>query len=88
MRHTWEEYKEYLERKGYSAEEIERVKEVRNLEEITKEQFDYLVSVGVIERTRKLKKIRSLFVKDNFILYLDHYHRKYNYCGFFKDGDN
>lgn len=85
MRHTWEEYKEYLERKGYSEKEIEKVKEVRNLEEITKEQFDYLVSVGVIERTRKLKKIRSLFVKDSLILYLDHYHRKYNYCGRFKD---
>jgi len=56
----WNEYKEILERFGYDETQISAVKEVRETaEEITKEQFDFLVSSGIIKKKVKLKKIRS-----------------------------
>jgi len=47
------------------------VKEVRETaEEITKEQFDFLVSSGIIKKKVKLKKIRSMFIVGDDVVFL------------------
>lgn len=86
-RYNWEEYKELLEKYGYTEGQIEEVKNFREnpeIEEITWEQFRFLFLNGVIKRTRKLKKIRTLYVFDDKVWYLDHYVKGYRYCGVFK----
>lgn len=83
---SWEDYKGKLEDFGYTQEQISAVKEIREtVEQISKEQFDFLVQTKVITRTRKLKKVRSLYVVEDKIFYLDHYEKAYRYCGYFKD---
>ena len=84
----WNKYKERLIHYGYNEEEIAEIKKVRESEDfeyMTKEQFDYLVSIGVLVRTRKLKKPRSLFTDGKQVLYLDSYFKRYNYCAFFAE---
>ena len=84
----WDKYKERLIHYGYNEEEIAEIKKVReseNFEYMTKEQYDYLVSIGVSVRTRKLKKPRSLFTDGKQVLYLDSYFKRYNYCAFFAE---
>lgn len=86
-RYDWEEYKEYLINLGYSDDEISAVKEIREnpeIEKMTSEQFRYLFLAGIIKRTRKLRKPRTLFVIDDKVWYLEHYNRKFCYCGYFK----
>ena len=85
-KHTWEEYEKMLENFGYTPEQILAVKEIREnpeIEEITKEQFDYLVSIKVIERKCKLKKIRSLYVVGDNVVFLSHYHKGWQTAGYF-----
>ena len=86
-RYSWEEYKSMLEHFGYSEEEISAVKEIRqNLELMPWEMYQELIKQGVLVRTQKLKKPRSLYVSgDGKILYLNHKYKKYNYCARFKD---
>ena len=83
-RYSWKEYKEMLERYNYTQEQIEAVREIRETaEQITKDQYDFLVQTGIISRTRKLKKIRTLYVFEDKVWYLEHYNRRYEYIGFF-----
>ena len=80
-------YKKRLSNLGYSEEEI-RIAEntIATLEHCTFEQFKELVKSSVVIRTRKLKKPRNLYVtEEGRFLYLDHYYKRYNYCGYFKD---
>ena len=85
-RYNWQEYKEMLERYNYTQEQIEAVREIRETaEQITKDQYDFLVQTGIISRTRKLKKIRTMYVFDSKVWYLDHYSKAYCYCATFTD---
>jgi len=85
----WEEYKQRLEKYGYSPEQIEEVYKIRhgeNYEDCSFEQWKELVRIGVIERSRKLKKPRNLRVDENGIVwYLEHVYKTYNFCGRFKN---
>lgn len=86
VRHSWEQYEETLRNFNYTEEEILAIKNIRENPEVelmTTEQFDFLWRQGIIKRTRKLKKKRSLLVLGNKILYLDRHFRRYNYCGYF-----
>ena len=88
IKHNWEDYKKRLINFGYTKEQINEIKKIRegsDFEYMTKEQFDYLVSIGVLVRTRKLKKPRSLFTDGKQVLYLDSYFKRYNYCAFFAE---
>lgn len=85
-RYSWEQYKEMLEKFNYTEEQISAVKEIRETaEEVTKDQYDFLVQTGIISRTRKLKKIRTMYVIDSKVWYLDHYSKAYCYCATFTD---
>jgi hypothetical protein len=86
-RYNWEDYKSMLEHYGYSEEQIASVKEIReNLELMPWEMYQELLRQGVLIRTQKLKKPRSLYVnEEGKILYLNHHYKKYNYCAKFKD---
>ena len=80
----WNEYKEILERFEYDEAQISAVKEIRETaEEMTWEQFRFLFLNGILRRTRKLKKIRTLYVFDDKVWYLDHHVKGYRYCGEF-----
>ena len=88
MNIDWKDYKLYLEKLGFSKEQIREVKKIREnkkYERMTPEQFKFLMNAGIIKRTRKLKKLRTLIVVGNQILYLDTHHKAYNYCGYFID---
>ena len=83
---TWEEYKQMLESLDYDEAQISAVKEVKdNLEEMTWEQFTYLHSAGIVKRTAKLKVKRTLFTDGNKIVYLNHFNKRYEKVGYFKD---
>ena len=85
-RYNWQEYKEMLERYNYTQEQVESIREIRETaEQITKDQYDFLVQTGIISRTRKLKKIRTMYVFDSKVWYLDHYSKAYCYCATFTD---
>ena len=86
-RYTWEEYKSMLEHFGYSEDDISAVKEIReNYELMPWEMYQELIKQGVLVRTQKLKKKRSLYVsEDGKVLYLNHVYKKYNFCAKFKD---
>ena len=85
-RYNWQEYKEMLERYDYTEEQLESVRLIRETaEEVTKDQYDFLVQTGIISRTRKLKKIRTMYVFDSKVWYLDHYSKAYCYCATFTD---
>ena len=88
-RYNWEEYKSMLEHFGYSEQEISAVKEIRqNLELMPWEMYQELIKQGVLVRTQKLKKPRSLYVSgDGKILYLNHFYKKYNYVAYFKEDE-
>lgn len=64
-------------------EEIRRVRS--SYEYMTPEQFDFLFKQGVVARTQKLRKPRSLWVCDEGrIWYFNIYNKTYNYIGYFK----
>ena len=84
VRYNWEQYKEMLERYNYTQEQIEAVREIRETaEQITKDQYDFLVQTGIISRTRKLKKTRTLYVFEDKVWYLCHFNKKYEWCAKF-----
>lgn len=85
VREPWEKYKERLIRIGYTEEEMEAVKQVReNYEYMSFEQFDFLFRQGVIKRTNKLRIKRCLYVCDNGrVWYLNHHRKQFFYCGYF-----
>ena len=61
-RYSWEEYKSMLEHFGYSQEEIENVRLIRENPEneiMSPEQFDFLFQQGILKSTQKLKKKRT-----------------------------
>jgi hypothetical protein len=83
-RYEWEEYKTLLERLEYTEEQISAVKEIReNYESMTIDQFNFFKQVGMIVRTRKLTKNRSLYTDRKKIYYLEHYRKQFEYCGYF-----
>ena len=85
-RYNWEQYKSMLEHFGYSEDEISAVKDIRENPEneiMSPEQFDFLFQQGIIKRTQKLRKKRTLLVFGDKIWYLSHYHRRYVWCGYF-----
>ena len=87
-RYNWQEYKEMLQKFNYTEEQIASVKEIRETaEEVTKDQYDFLVQTGIISRTRKLKKIRTMYVIDNKVWYLEHFSHRYEYLGFFVNNE-
>lgn len=90
MKQDWSTYKSRLEHYGYTEEQLEEIEKVRNnYEHMTFEQFRFLFLQGVIKRTVKLKKPRNLFVSpDGEVLFLSHYHKKYNKCGHFITEEN
>lgn len=82
--------KEYLKKLlsfNYSKEQLDNVETVMSsYEHCTYEQFKELVKTKTVFRTRKLKKPRNLYVcEEGKFWYLDHYYKRYNYCGYFKD---
>ena len=82
----WLHYKEFLIKLNYTQEDIENVRLIRENPEneiMSPEQFDFLFQQGIIKRTQKLKKKRTLLVFDDKIWYLSHYHRRYVWCGYF-----
>ena len=85
-RYSWEEYKSMLEHFGYNQKEISAVKEIRqNYELMPWEMYQELIKQGVLVRTQKLKKPRSLYVcSEGKVWYLNHFYKKYNYCAMFK----
>jgi len=87
----WNEYKERLISFDYTEDqilEIEKIRENPEIEEMTWEQFRFLFLNRVLRRTRKLKKIRTLYVFDDKVWYLDHYVKGYRYCGEFINEEN
>jgi hypothetical protein len=90
IREDWKAYSERLKSYDYTDEEISNVRVIReDAEQIPNDMFDELVRQGVIKRTRKLKKKRSLYVLDgdNSVYYLEHYFHQYQWCGKFKDNE-
>lgn len=91
IRENWSQYSERLNSYDYTQEQIDAVKIVReNAEQIPNEMFDELVRQGAIKRTRKLKKVRSLYVLDgdNRVYYLEHWNKRVEWCGKFKDEED
>lgn len=86
QKESWEIYKERLISYEYTEEQIAEVEKIRTeLEYMSPEQFDFLVKQGVIKRTAKLKKLRSLFTDGEKVYYLNHFSKSYNYCGIFNN---
>lgn len=83
---NWEDYRNRLESYGYTPEQIEEVGKIRNYMDLCEfDQFQELVSQGIVIRTNKLKKKRHLYVNESGqFLYLNHYFKKYRYIGYFK----
>lgn len=88
LKEKWGDYRIRLESYGYTIPqliEVQKIRENPEIEEITKDQYDFLVQTGIISRTRKLKKIRTMYVFDSKVWYLDHYSKAYCYCATFTD---
>ena len=84
MQESIEEYLKRLEHYGYTEEERETVKQFReNAEHMPFDQYQFLVDQRLIFRTRKLKKKRNIYFFDDKLWILNHYHKGYEYIGFF-----
>ena len=84
MQELIEEYLKRLEHYGYTEEERETVKQFReNAEHMPFDQYQFLVDQRLIFRTRKLKKKRNIYFFDDKLWILNHYHKGYEYIGFF-----
>ena len=84
MQEPIEEYLKRLEHYGYTEEERETVKQFReNAEHMPFDQYQFLVDQRLIFRTRKLKKKRNIYFFDDKLWILNHYHKGYEYIGFF-----
>jgi hypothetical protein len=90
IREDWKAYSERLKSYDYTDEEISNVRVIReDAEQIPNDMFDELVRQGVIKRTRKLKKKRSLYVlQDGKIYYAEHWNKRMEWCGYFKDEED
>jgi hypothetical protein len=90
IRENWKDYSTRLKSYGYTEEELNTLRPIReDAEQIPNEMFDELVRQGVIKRTRKLKKKRSLYVlEDGKIGYIEHWNKRVEWCGYFKDGED
>lgn len=86
-RESWEDYKKRLESFGYTEEQIDNVAIKRNTLEVMEwDMYQELLKQGILVRTRKLKKPRSLYVQeDGKILYLCHYKKDWQWCSKFKE---
>ena len=86
-RYDWNDYKSMLEHFGYSEDEILAVKEIReNYELMPWEMYQELIKQGVLVRTQKLKKKRSLYVRsEGKVWYLNHWLKEYKFCAMFRD---
>ena len=84
-RYDWEEYvNKILLKLDYSQEQIDEIKDIReNWEVMTAEQFRFLFLAGIIKRTAKLKKIRTLYTDGVTVLYLNHYNKRFEQAGYF-----
>lgn len=81
-----QEINEYIERLrdsfGYSEEELDAVKEFRENPEVVHvpwSQYRFMVENHLLNRTRKLKKIRNVYFYDDKLWYLCHYLKRYTY---------
>ena len=86
LKEKWGDYRIRLESYGYTIPqliEVQKIRENPEIEEITKDQYDFLVQTGIISRTRKLKKIRTLYVFEDKVWYLCHFNKKYEWCAKF-----
>ena len=84
MQEPIEKYLKRLENYGYTEEERETVKQFReNAEHMPFDQYQFLVDQRLIFRTRKLKKKRNIYFFDDKLWILNHYHKGYEYIGFF-----
>ena len=84
MQEPIEKYLKRLEHYGYTEEERETVKQFReNAEHMPFDQYQFLVDQKLIFRTRKLKKKRNIYFFDDKLWILNHYHKGYEYIGFF-----
>ena len=84
MQESIEEYLKRLEHYGYTEEERETVKQFReNAEHMPFDQYQFLVDQRLIFRTRRLKKKRNIYFFDDKLWILNHYHKGYEYIGFF-----
>lgn len=80
----WNEYKERLERLGYSEEQIIEVEKTReSLDYMSAEQFRFLFLSGVVKRLIKVKKLRCYYTDGQDIFYLNHYNKSFEKAGFF-----
>jgi len=84
-----EDYLKLNSVKDLSQEQKDEIVRVRTtLELMSPEQFNFLKEQGIIVRTRKLRKLRSLWVCENGkIWYFCHYGKKYQYAGYFKEDE-
>ena len=84
MQEPIEKYLKRLEHYGYTEEERETVKIFReNAEHMPFDQYQFLVDQRLIFRTRKLKKKRNIYFFEDKLWILNHYHKGYEYIGFF-----
>ncbi len=84
MQEPIEKYLKRLEHYGYTEEGRETVKQFReNAEHMPFDQYQFLVDQRLIFRTRKLKKKRNIYFFDDKLWILNHYHKGYEYIGFF-----
>jgi adenylate cyclase class IV len=80
----WNEYKEILERLGYSEEQIIEVEKTReSLDYMSAEQFRFLFLSGLVKRLVKVKKPRCYYTDEEDIFYLNHYNKSFEKAGFF-----
>lgn len=88
MKQPWEIYSERLINWGFTEEELEVIKEVREsgeYEHCSFEQFQELWKQGIVKRTVKLRKQRNLFVcGEGKFWYFNMYNKKWEYIGHFK----
>lgn len=89
MKIVWEDYEMSLIKNGFTPDEINEVKKVRESDEYEHcnfEVFNALLEQGVVVRTAKLKKPRNLYVnKEGQFLYFNSYKKAWYYVGYFKE---
>ena len=86
MLENWQDYKERLLSYGYTEEELPFIKQAREeYEHCPFEMFKELVSQGHIIRTAKTKKPRNVFTNGIDFVYLNHFNKRFEVCGKFKN---
>lgn len=86
MKEKIEDYLKRLKSYEYTEEQLEAVKEFReSAEHLPWEQYRFLLEQRLLNRSRKLKKIRNLYYKeeDEKIYYLNHYYKRYEWIATF-----